>query len=461
MPIGKLLIANRGEIAVRINRAARDLGISTVQVHSSADKDMLAVKLADEAIEIGPPVAAKSYLDIDAVIEACRRTGADAVHPGYGFLAESAAFAEAVVESGMRFVGPAAETIRLMGDKAMARRQAALAGVPTVPGSDGIVAGLPAAAMLADGIGFPVMIKASAGGGGRGIRVARTGDEFPHLASQASMEAKAAFGDGGIYIEKVIENARHVEVQILGDGSNAIHCWDRECSIQRRRQKLWEESPSTALDEATRDRLCRSAANLAVSVGYSGAGTVEYLYDDESGEFYFIEMNTRIQVEHPVTEMITGLDLVAEMIRIAGGEPLRHRQEDVRREGHAIEVRLNAEDPANGFMPFPGTVTDLATAGGPGVRFDHMLYPNYAVPPFYDSLIGKLIVHGETREAALARLGRSLEETRIDGIATTIPLFRMLVEDRDVRSNAVHTGWLENWLQAESNEIRKHGDTIA
>ncbi len=461
MPIGKLLIANRGEIAVRINRAARDLGIPTVQVHSAADREMLAVKLAGESVEIGPPLAAKSYLNIDRIIEAGRSTGADAVHPGYGFLAENAAFAEAVAEAGMTFVGPDAATIRTMGDKALARRQAELAGVATVPGSDGVVGDISEAGKLASEIGFPVMIKAAAGGGGRGIRVARSGDEFQTLASQASTEALAAFGDGGIYIEKVIENARHVEVQILGDGTDSIHCWERECSIQRRRQKLWEEAPSTAIDEATRDRLCRSAVDLAVSVGYSGAGTIEYLFDDSSNSFYFIEMNTRIQVEHPVTEMVTGLDLVAEMIRIAGGSSLRHRQDDVRRNGHAIEVRLNAEDPLNGFMPCPGTVTDIASAGGLGVRFDHMLYRDYVVPPFYDSLLGKLIVHGETREAALTRLARSLEETRIEGVATTLPLFQLLLNDCDIRSNAVHTGWLEDWLGAQSNEVRKQGDTIA
>ncbi len=453
MGIEKLLIANRGEIAVRIIRAARDLGIPTVQVHSSADATMLAVKLADETVEIGAPKASKSYLDIDAVLGAAKTSGANAIHPGYGFLAENAEFSEAVQAAGLVFVGPSADTIRLMGDKAVARAQAARVGVPTVPGSAGAIENMEEAGRLAQELGFPVMIKAAAGGGGRGIRVAEGAEEFAVLAPQASTESKAAFGDGGIYVEKVIRNARHIEVQILGDGQDVVHCWERECSLQRRRQKVWEEAPSNALDEATRITLCQSAAALARSVEYSGAGTVEYLYDDQTGEFYFIEMNTRIQVEHPVTEMITGLDLVAEMIRIAGGESLRHHQEDIHRTGHAIEVRLNAEDPANGFMPFPGTVSKLMLPDGPGVRIDHMLYPGYMVPPFYDSLLGKLIVHGETREAALARLSRSLAELKIDGLFTTAPLFRALLTEPDIQTNAVHTNWLEHWLETNSETI--------
>jgi len=465
MPIGKLLVANRGEIAVRVIRAARDLGIATVQVHSDADADMLAVRIADEAVNIGPPPAAKSYLDTAAILKAARDTGADAVHPGYGFLSENAAFARAVEAAGLIFVGPSGDTIDLMGDKAAARRQAAKAGVPTVPGSDGVVADIEDAAAIATEIGFPVMIKAAAGGGGRGIRIAEDAASFRKLAPQAASEAKAAFGDGGIYIEKVIGKARHIEVQILADGTDAIHCWERECSLQRRRQKVWEEAPSTALDQATRERLCRSAADLARSVGYRGAGTVEYLYDDATKEFYFIEMNTRIQVEHPVTEMITGLDLVAEMIRIAGGGRLCHGQEDVPSRGHSIEVRLNAEDPANGFMPFPGTITGLDVPTGPGVRFDHMLYQGYQVPPFYDSLLGKLIVHADTREAALARLSRALAELRIEGLATTAPLFAALLGEGDVRTNSVHTKWLEPWLEANTDKIRTRpqmeGDTAA
>ena len=465
MSITKLLVANRGEIAVRVIRAARDLGIATVQVHSDADADMLAVRIADEAVNIGPPQAAKSYLDTDAILAAAKATGADAIHPGYGFLSENGAFAKAVEAAGLIFVGPSGATIDLMGDKAAARKQAAKAGVPTVPGSDGVVSDMDAAAALASEIGFPVMIKAAAGGGGRGIRIAEDADSFRTLAPQASSEAKAAFGDGGIYIEKVIEKARHIEVQILADGTDAIHCWERECSLQRRRQKVWEEAPSTALDQATREKLCQSAADLARSVGYRGAGTVEYLYDDTSGAFYFIEMNTRIQVEHPVTEMITGLDLVGEMIRIAGGEPLRFTQADVARRGHSIEVRLNAEDPANSFMPFPGAIAALDVPTGPGVRFDHMLYQGYQVPPFYDSLLGKLIVHGENREAAMARLSRALKELRIDGLATTAVLFEALLDAEDVRTNTVHTKWLEPWLETNVETIRTRmqmeGDTAA
>ena len=452
MAVTKLLIANRGEIAVRVIRAARSLGIATVAVYSTADADMLAVRMADEAVEIGPPQAAKSYLNVEAILSAARATGADAVHPGYGFLAENAAFADAVAEAGLVFVGPSGDTIRLMGDKAMARAQADKAGVPTVPGSEGIVTP-EEGAQIAREVGFPVMIKASAGGGGRGIRIARTVEEFNAMAPQASAEALAAFGDGGVYVEKVIENARHIEVQILGDGVNAIHCWERECSLQRRRQKVWEEAPSTALDESTRTRLCGSAVDLARSVGYKGAGTVEYLFDDKTRDFFFIEMNTRIQVEHPVTEMITGLDLVSEMIRIAGGAGLSIDQEDVTLSGHAIEVRLNAEDPSNHFMPFPGMVSHLNLPAGEGIRIDHMLYDGYVVPPFYDSLLGKLIVHGEGRAAALARLAQALDMLRIDGLACTAPLFSVLLEEPEIQANGVHTQWLEHWLHANTHKF--------
>ncbi|MEM1363547.1 MAG: acetyl-CoA carboxylase biotin carboxylase subunit [Pseudomonadota bacterium] len=451
----KLLVANRGEIAVRIIRAAQSLGIKTVQVHSVADADMLAVRHADEAVEIGPPQAAKSYLNTDAILQAAKATGADAVHPGYGFLSENADFAQAVTDAGLIFVGPDAKTIRLMGDKAAARQQAAKAGVPTVPGSDGVIEDMDTAAMIAAEIGFPVMIKAAAGGGGRGIRIAQTAEGFRTHAAQAASEAKAAFGDGGIYIEKVIERARHVEVQIMGDGEAALHFWDRECSLQRRRQKVWEEGPSAALDEATRHALCASAAELARSVGYKGAGTIEYLYDDQTGAFYFIEMNTRIQVEHPVTEMITGIDLVAEMIRIAAGGKLDATQTPIT--GHAIEVRLNAEDPSNGFMPFPGTISALNVPDMHGVRFDHMLYEGYAVPPFYDSLLGKLIVHGKTRDEALMKLKHALAALQIDGLATTKPLFEALLSEPDVQANDVHTKWLEPWL--EENDINAGGPT--
>jgi acetyl-CoA carboxylase, biotin carboxylase subunit len=346
-----------------------------------------------------------------------------------------------------------------MGDKASARALAMKAGVPTVPGSDGVVTDLGKAECLAASIGFPVMIKASAGGGGRGIRVAENAESFRTLAPQASGEAMAAFGDGGIYLEKAIPCARHVEVQVLGDGEDVIHFFERECSLQRRRQKVWEEAPSAALTSEIRNRLCDAAVALAKAVNYKGAGTVEFLYDDSSGEFYFIEMNTRIQVEHPVTEMVCGVDLVAEMIEIAGGAKLSRKQAAVVPRGHAIEVRLNAEDPAKNFLPFPGSIENLDVPGGPGVRFDHLLYPGYAVPPFYDSLLGKLIVWGDDRNRALVRLRRALAELRIDGLPTTAPLFLALLESDAVRENAVHTKWLEPWLAENLERIAEMGDS--
>ncbi len=453
MPITKLLIANRGEIAVRIIRAAKELGIRTVQAHSAADVESLAVKMADEAVSIGPPHAVKSYLNIENILKAARDTGADAVHPGYGFLAENAGFADAVEAAGLIFVGPKGDAIRVMGDKVAARVAAEAAGVPVVPGSDGRIDDLDRAKAVALAIGFPVMIKAAAGGGGRGIRIAHDMAEFTTLMPQASAEAKAAFADGGLYIEKVIEKARHIEVQILGDGQRAIHCFERECSLQRRRQKVWEEAPSAALPQAVREKLCASAVALAEAVNYRGAGTVEYLYDDETHHFYFIEMNTRIQVEHPVTEMITGLDLVREMIRIAGGESLRYTQDDVHMKGHAIEVRINAEDPAKNFIPSPGTVTSLRVPDGPGTRFDTMLYQGYQVPPFYDSLLGKLIVWDETREAAIGRMARALDELEVGGLKTTKPLHQLLVSDESVRKADFHTRWLEPWLENNSNRL--------
>ncbi|MER8446436.1 acetyl-CoA carboxylase biotin carboxylase subunit [Mesorhizobium sp. M1066] len=442
----KLLVANRGEIAVRIIRAAQDLGITTVAVYSAADAESLHVQLADEAVNIGPPAAKKSYLNVEAILKAARDTGCDSVHPGYGFLAENAAFSDAVTGAGLVFVGPSGDAIRMMGDKVSARSAAAAAGVPVVPGSAGRVEGLKAGHEVLTATGFPVMIKAAAGGGGRGIRIANSLAEFEQAFPQAEAEALAAFGDGGLYMEKVIGKARHIEVQVLADGSDAIHCYERECSLQRRRQKVWEEAPSRALSDRLREELCASAVALAKAVKYSGAGTVEYLYDDEADRFYFIEMNTRIQVEHPVTEAITGIDLVAEMLRIAGGEKLRIRQGDVSVKGHAIEVRLNAEDPAKEFAPFPGQVAELRIPGGPGVRFDSMLYQGYQVPPFYDSLLAKLIVHAETREAAIVRLIRALNELKIGGLKTTKPLFLALAADPAVRAGDVHTRWLEGWL---------------
>ncbi|MGB8811825.1 MAG: acetyl-CoA carboxylase biotin carboxylase subunit [Paracoccaceae bacterium] len=443
----KLLVANRGEIAVRVIRAARDLGIATVAVYSDADATALHVQIADEAVNIGPPAAKKSYLNIAAILKAAVDTDCDSIHPGYGFLAENAGFSDAVTAAGLIFVGPSGDAIRLMGDKVAARGAAHAAGVPVVPGSMGRVGNIDAARHVLIDTGFPVMIKAAAGGGGRGIRIATNLIEFEQAFPQAEAEALAAFGDGGLYMEKVIAQARHIEVQILGDGTDAIHCFERECSLQRRRQKVWEEAPSGALSDRVRDQLCASAVALARAVGYSGAGTVEYLYDDQADRFYFIEMNTRIQVEHPVTEMITGIDLVAEMLRIAGGEPLRLRQSDIVVRGHAIEVRINAEDPARDFAPFPGTVGDLRLPGGPGVRFDSMLYPGYTVPPFYDSLLAKLIVHAETREAAITRLQRALSELQIDGLKTTKPLFIALAADPSVQAGDFHTRWLEGWLE--------------
>lgn len=449
--ISRILIANRGEIAIRVIRAARELGLETVQVFSEADRDSLSVKMADQAVEIGPPHASESYLNMDAILNTARATGADAIHPGYGFLSENADFADAVEAAGMRFIGPAGNVIRRMGDKAEARQAAKNASVPTVPGSDGILEDLGAARHLAEKVGFPVMIKATAGGGGRGIRVAEDPEELDRLAPQASAEAQAAFGHGGLYLEKVIDGARHIEVQILGDGESFVHCFERECSLQRRRQKVWEEAPATVLSAKTRQRLCESAVALAAAVKYRGAGTVEFLYDEKSCEFYFIEMNTRIQVEHPVSECITGIDLLAEMIRVAGGERLSFAQDDVKMLGHSIEVRINAEDPANNFMPFPGMVDELQVPGGPGVRFDHFLYQGYQVPPYYDSLLGKLIVHASTRDKAITRLKRAVSELGVGSLKTTAPLFLALADDPDVRLGDFHTRWLEPWLESNTH----------
>jgi acetyl-CoA carboxylase biotin carboxylase subunit len=453
MAVSSLLIANRGEIAVRIIRAARELGIRTVQVHSQADADSLAVRLADEAINIGPPHAARSYLNIAAIIDAARTSGADAVHPGYGFLAENADFADAVEAAGLVFVGPRGNSIRLMGDKVTARRAAAEAGIATVPGSEGRIEDFQAVRSVADHIGYPVMIKAAAGGGGRGIRIATGRDELERLLPQASAEAKAAFGDGGLYLEKIITHARHVEVQILGDGRDVVHCFERECSLQRRRQKLWEEAPCPLLPSDIRERMCAAAVRLATGVHYRGAGTIEFLYAGEVGEFYFLEMNTRIQVEHPVTEWVTGIDLMREMIGIGGGAKLRLRQQNIRTSGHAIEVRINAEDPARNFMPVPGVVEELRVPGGHGVRFDTMLYSGYSIPPFYDSLLGKLIVWDEDRASAIGRLRGALGELEIAGVKTTKPLHLALTADEDVRAGRFDTNWLEGWLERDPKRL--------
>ena len=455
MAITKLLVANRGEIAVRIIRAARELGLRTVQVHSAADADSLAVRMADEAVLIGPPMASKSYLNIANILKAAAETGADAVHPGYGFLAENADFADAVQAAGLCWIGPAGAAIRQMGDKVAARVAAQAAGVPVVPGSEGRIDDADRARAVATSIGFPVMIKAAAGGGGRGIRIAQDIDQLDRLFPQASAEAKAAFGDGGLYLEKVIERARHIEVQILGDGTRAIHLFERECSLQRRRQKVWEEAPSARLPQAMREKLCASAVALAEAVGYRGAGTLEYLYDDATGQFYFIEMKTRIQVEHPVTEMITGVDLVREMIRVCDGQALRYTQDDIRMTGHAIEVRICAEDPARNFQPGPGTITELIVPGGGGVRFDTMLYPGYQVPPFYDSLLGKLIVWDENRAAAITRMARALEELHVGGLSTTRSLHQLLARDPEVQAGDFHTRWLEPWLEQNAHRLEE------
>ena len=444
----KLLVANRGEIAVRIIRAAKELGIRTVAVFSDADKDSMAVRFADEAVSIGPAPAAKSYLNIEAIIAAAQQTGAGAIHPGYGFLSENARFAQAVGAAGIVFVGPTPETIRTMGDKAAARAAAKAAGVPIVPGSEGEVGELDHALAAARHVGFPVMLKASGGGGGRGIRVAIDEAAFEHQFHTAQAEAKAAFGSGALYLERFLNRARHLEVQVLGDGERVVHCFERECSLQRRRQKIWEEAPSPAIDDVTRQALCASAVRLAERVNYRSAGTLEYLYDDNTGEFFFIEMNTRIQVEHPVTEMITGIDLVREMIRIAQGEPLSLTQADVQMRGAVIEVRINAEDPDRNFMPSPGRVAALSLPAGPGVRVDSMLFPGYVVPPYYDSLLAKIIVHAETREYALARLRRALDEFEIEGIVTTASLHKRLARLAEVQMARFDTGFLERLLTA-------------
>ena len=442
-----IFIANRGEIAVRIITAARKLGIKTIQAYSSVDKDMLAVQMADEAIEIGPAPAQKSYLNVHNVIEAAKSTKASAIHPGYGFLAENATFAKSVVDAGMVFIGPSAEIISKMGDKITAKNTASSAGVPVIPGSNGRVRTVEEAISLAQHIGFPQLIKASAGGGGKGIRSASNISELKHMMPLAQAEASAAFGDDGIYLERVIRDARHVEVQILGDGQKVIHLYERECSLQRRRQKIWEEAPASCLDDKTRQEICLASVKLAEAVKYKGAGTIEYLYEPESNEFFFMEMNTRIQVEHPVTEAITGIDIIAEMIKIAFGEKLKIKQNDIQICGHAIELRINAEDPYNNFMPSPGIVSAINIPKN--VRFDTLLYEGYNVLPFYDSLIGKLIVAGQNRDAVIGSLSSIFKETSIRGIQTTLPLFKDLIEDTNIITGDYNTSYLENWLSTK------------
>ncbi|MEN3380751.1 MAG: acetyl-CoA carboxylase, biotin carboxylase subunit [Hyphomicrobiales bacterium] len=440
----KILIANRGEIALRVLRACKELGIATVAVHSTADADAMHVRLADESVCIGPPPAKESYLNVPALLTACEITGADAVHPGYGFLSENARFAEILEDHGVHFIGPRAEHIRLMGDKIEAKRTAKKLGIPVVPGSEGGVTSDADALAIGRQIGFPVLVKAAAGGGGRGMKVAANEAELSTALSTARNEAKAAFGDDAVYLEKYLQKPRHIEIQVLGDGKgNAIHLGERDCSLQRRHQKVWEESPSPALNAGMRDDIGATVAKAMRDMQYLGVGTVEFLYED--GAFYFIEMNTRIQVEHPVTEQVTGIDLILEQIRVAAGAELTLRQEDVQFQGHAIECRINAENPVS-FRPSPGKIVHYHAPGGLGVRVDSHVYQGYSIPPHYDSLIGKLIVHGKTRGECLMRLRRSLDEFVVDGIETTLPLFRALVRDEDIINGDYHIHWLEQFL---------------
>jgi acetyl-CoA carboxylase, biotin carboxylase subunit len=440
----KILIANRGEIALRVLRACKELGIATVAVHSTADEDAMHVRLADESVCIGPPPARDSYLNVPALLTACEITGANAVHPGYGFLSENARFAEILAEHQVEFIGPRAEHIRLMGDKIEAKRTATRLGIPVVPGSEGGVSSDAEALILARDIGFPILVKAAAGGGGRGMKVARSEDELSTALSTARAEAKAAFGDDAVYLEKYLEKPRHIEIQVLGDGKgNAIHLGERDCSLQRRHQKIWEESPSPALNAGARDEIGATVAKAMRDLKYLGVGTVEFLYED--GKFYFIEMNTRIQVEHPVTEMVTEIDLILEQIRVAAGGDLGITQDEVRFFGHAIECRVNAENPVS-FRPSPGKIVHYHPPGGLGVRVDSAVYQGYVIPPYYDSLVGKLIVHGKTRQECLMRLRRSLDEFVVDGIDTTLPLFRALVREQDIIDGDYHIHWLEQYL---------------
>jgi acetyl-CoA carboxylase biotin carboxylase subunit len=440
----KILIANRGEIALRVLRACKELGISTVAVHSTADADAMHVRLADESVCIGPPSARESYLNIPALLAACEITGADAVHPGYGFLSENARFAEILEEHNIHFIGPKPAHIRLMGDKIEAKRTATRLGIPVVPGSEGGISSDQEAQSVAHAIGFPVLVKAAAGGGGRGMKVARDETELPNALATARAEAQAAFGDDALYIEKYLERPRHIEIQVLGDGrGRAIHLGERDCSLQRRHQKLWEEGPSPALNVESRDEIGATVAKAMRDLQYLGVGTVEFLYED--GKFYFIEMNTRIQVEHPVTEMITDIDLILEQIRVAAGADLNLTQNDMEFHGHAIECRINAENPAT-FRPSPGTIEHYHPPGGLGVRVDSAVYHSYTIPPYYDSLVGKLIVHGKTRGECLMRLKRALDEFVIDGIETTLPLFRALVREKDIIDGNYHIHWLEEFL---------------
>ena len=440
----KILIANRGEIALRVVRAAREMGVATVAVHSTADADAMHVRMADESVCIGPPPGTQSYLNVAAIVSACEITGAEAIHPGYGFLSENAAFVQVLEDHDITFIGPTAEHIRIMGDKITAKETMRKLGVPCVPGSEGGVPDLDAARRMAAEIGFPVIVKATAGGGGRGMKLAKTAADLETAFRTARSEAKAAFGNDEVYIEKYLATPRHIEVQVFGDGKGrAVHLGERDCSLQRRHQKVLEEAPGPAITPEQRDEIGRTCAEAVARINYAGAGTIEFLYED--GNFYFIEMNTRLQVEHPVTEAVFGVDLVREQINVAAGLPMSFRQEDLRLNGHAIEVRVNAEKLPH-FSPSPGRITQYHAPGGLGVRMDSALYDGYRIPPYYDSLIGKLIVHGRDRDEALARLRRSLGEIIVDGVDTTIPLFAELVEDPDIKAGNYTIHWLEEWL---------------
>ncbi|SPJ24060.1 acetyl-CoA carboxylase biotin carboxylase subunit [Palleronia abyssalis] len=440
----KILIANRGEIALRVIRAAREMDIGTVAVHSTADADAMHVRMADESVCIGPPSAAQSYLNFPAIISACEVTGAQAIHPGYGFLSENANFVQIVEDHELTFIGPRAEHIRIMGDKITAKETMRELGVPCVPGSEGGVPDLEAAQRIGEEIGYPVIVKATAGGGGRGMKLAKTAAEMERAFQTARSEAKAAFGNDEVYLEKYLGAPRHIEVQVFGDGKgNAVHLGERDCSLQRRHQKVFEEAPGPSITQEQRAEIGKTCADAVARIGYAGAGTIEFLFED--GEFYFIEMNTRLQVEHPVTEVIFGVDLVREQIRVAAGLPLSFAQEDLRINGHAIEVRINAEKLPS-FSPSPGKITQYHAPGGLGVRMDSALYDGYRIPPYYDSLIGKLIVHGRDRPEALARLNRALGELIVDGVDTTVPLFHALLQQEAVQTGNYTIHWLEEWL---------------
>lgn len=441
----KILIANRGEIALRIIRACREMGVKSVAVHSTADSDAMHVRMADEAICIGPPSGAQSYLSIPNVISACEITGAEAIHPGYGFLSENARFAQVIEDHGLTFIGPSAEHIRVMGDKIAAKDTMKTLGVPCVPGSDGGVESVEDARKIAGDIGYPVIVKAAAGGGGRGMKVAQSANDIDVAFLTARSEAKSVFGDDAVYIEKYLTTPRHIEIQVFGNGKGrAVHLGERDCSLQRRHQKVFEEAPSPAIDPETRARIGATCAKAIGDMGYSGAGTIEFLY--ENGEFFFIEMNTRLQVEHPVTESIFDVDLVKEQLLVASGQDMTMRQEDLTVRGHSIECRINAEKLPD-FTPCPGKITAYHAPGGLGVRMDSALYQGYTIPPYYDSLIGKLIVHANSREEALARLQRALSELVIDGVDTTLPLFDALLAEKDIHTGNYNIHWLEKWLE--------------